>query len=276
MSVKTPQRYLSRSIRMLSRVYMRLILSMAILLPLQAEAAFERAASFNPIPLSSDRCGFIRLSFDHPFGIREIEEHLLEGKLRRNRWAFGGRIHNFGLFDGEARYVEWNLSFGLGTKLSRLGLGLWISGYRLEIGDDRASGFNVGSSVSIWMGGVEIGLGKEIPIRKIERSAQPTIAFLFVSGKLLRDTSLSASLEGGMGYFRFPVKLRVDLKRRLILHIELEPSLWSVSVGFDVGYGPIYLRYMWETHPSLPDTHRFGLTIRVPTGNASQSPPSDS
>ncbi|HID56380.1 TPA: hypothetical protein EYP37_07610 [Candidatus Poribacteria bacterium] len=126
------------------------------------------------------------------------------------------------------------------------------------------------------MGGVEIGLGKEIPIRKIERSAQPTIAFLFVSGKLLRDTSLSASLEGGMGYFRFPVKLRVDLKRRLILHIELEPSLWSVSVGFDVGYGPIYLRYMWETHPSLPDTHRFGLTIRVPTGNASQSPPSDS
>ena len=248
----------------------------AISIPFGSEAAFERIAPFNPIPLYSDRCGFIRLSLDHPFGIKEIDEHLLEGKLRRSGWALGGRIQEFGMFDGEVRYAEWTSFLGLGTRIGRLGLGLWISGYRLEVGDDRTSGIGMGSSISLRAKWIEIGVGKEIPVRKIEWADQPEIVFLFVSGKLIRDAFISASLEGDMGYFRFPIEIKVDLAQCLSLRLKLEPSFWSISIGFDVGYGPISLNYMWDTHPTLPDTHRFGLTIRVPTGSASRSPPSGS
>jgi len=248
----------------------------AISIPFGSEAAFERTAPFNPIPLYSDRCGFIRLSLDHPFGIKEIDEHLLEGKLRRSGWALGGRIQEFGIFDGEVRYAEWSSSLGLGTRIGRLGLGLWISGYRLEVENDRTSGIGMGSSISLRTKWIEIGVGKEISIRKLEWADQPEIAFLLISGRFIQDVSVSVLLEEDMGYFKLPIEIRVDLARNLILHLELEPSLWSISIGFDVGYGPISLNYKWDTHPTLPDTHRFGLTIRVPTDNVSRSPPSGS
>lgn len=262
--------------RTFSRRCLWLILSAVILLPLRSEAAFERVTPFNLIPISPDRCGFIRLSFDHPFGIKEIGEHLLEGELRRNEWALGGRIRNFGISDGEVRYAEWSASIGLGTRIDRFGFGVWMSGYRLEVGDDRRSGIGMGSSISLKTGWIEISAGGEVPIRRIERTEQRRIAFLILSGDLIHGVSVSASLERGIGYLRFPIGIKADLTRSLTLHLKLEPSLWSVSTGFDVGYGPISLNYIWDTHPSLPDTHRFGLTIRALTGSVSRSPPSDS
>ncbi|MCD6508241.1 hypothetical protein J7M22_16690 [Candidatus Poribacteria bacterium] len=263
-------------VRSFSRAYLGLILSVAILLPLQAEAAFERMTPFNPIPLPQGRYGFIRFSLDHPFGIKGIDEHLLEGGMSRNGWVLKGRIHDFGMLEGETRYAEWSSSLGLGAKIGRLGLGLWISGYRLEVGNDRTSGIGMGSSISLRTKWIEIGVGKEILIRKLEWADQPEIAFLLISGRFIQDVSVSVLLEEDMGYFKLPIEIRVDLARNLILHLELEPSLWSISIGFDIGYGPISLNYMWDTHPTLPDTHRFGLTIRVPTGSVSRSPPSGS
>jgi hypothetical protein len=219
---------------------------------------------------------FISFLFDHPFGIGGIAEHLTEGALRQGRWALRGRVHGFGLFDDEVRYGEWSSSFGLAGGIGRIGFGIWASGYRLEIGDEKGLGIGVGSSISVDSRWIEIHLGKEVPVRRIGWADQPEIGFLSISGEIISGISFLATVELDRGDLRFPIKISADLSRLSEVQVEIDPSLWTISVGFSVGYGPISLSYLWRTHPTLPDTHELGLVLRARGDNASRSPPSGS